>query len=106
MSENELPVPEGLSERSQKLWQEATARRCRSACRLELLTQALRALDRAEAARRIIGREGMTTRTVTTNAVHAHPALKVEQQARGQFLRSWKALGLSWDPLVDGRAGP
>ena len=106
MSENELPVPEGLSEKSTELWKAATARRCRSACRLALLEEGLRARDRCEAARRIVDKEGLTVRTASTNACHAHPSLKTEREARGQFLRAWRDLGLAWDALADGRAGP
>jgi hypothetical protein len=67
-----------------------------------MLQAALEALDRSELARLAVGREGMTTTTKTTGAVHLHPLLKVEKESRQQFLRAWEALGLNWSGEIDG----
>lgn len=66
-----------------------------------LLQVALEALDRADQARAIVDREGLTTTTETTGAVHVHPALKIEKDARADFMRAWDKLFLHWDPEVD-----
>src|SRR5690349_20490336 len=97
------PIPSHLSARSQALWRELVPSRCRSAGRVALLEQCLTALDRAEVARQIVEREGFTKTTESTGAVHIHPVVKAEREARAQFLRAAEILGLSWDALVDGR---
>jgi hypothetical protein len=60
-------------------------------------------LDRADSARRIVEREGLTTTTKATGAVHVHPLVRVEREARQQFLAAWQALSLTWSAELDGR---
>lgn len=71
-----------------------------------MLQAALEALDRTELARLAVERDGMTTTTKTTGAVHLHPLLKVEKESRQQFLRAWDAMGLSWCIELDGGFSP
>jgi P27 family predicted phage terminase small subunit len=98
------PPPEHLSERSKALWARIVSeRRVRSVGRPVLLQTALEALDRAEAARQAVEKEGMTKTTPATGAVHIHPLLKVERESRQLFARLWEQLGLTWDCLIDGR---
>jgi phage terminase small subunit len=63
---------------------------------------ALEQLDRADAARAEVERDGTTFKTKRTGAVHAHPALAIERQARMSFTRIWDQLGLSWCGELDG----
>jgi len=95
--------PFHLSRESRKLWRAIVPRRARSPERLILVRAALEALDRAEAARTLIAMEGMTTTTKTTGAVHIHPLVRVEREARSQFMRAWDQLNLAWDARTDGR---
>ena len=98
------PPPEGLSERSAALPDEIVPKRARSAGRIALFEEALRALDRADAARAIVEAEGMTFETKTTKAAHVHPAVKVEREARQAFSRLWAVLYLHGTPEIDGRS--
>jgi hypothetical protein len=66
-----LNPPSTLSKASQKLWSEIVSQPM-SAGRVKLLEQALLALDRAEADRVTIEREGLSLTTQKTGAVHAH----------------------------------
>jgi hypothetical protein len=68
-----------------------------------LLVTALEARDRAEAVRQVIAREGMTSVTKTTGAIHVHPLLKVEKDSMALFARCWTDLKLDWDGQIDGR---
>jgi hypothetical protein len=68
-----------------------------------LVQTALEALDRMEAARLGIEREGMTAKTESTGALHVHPLVKVERESRALFLRCWEALKLAFDAHLDGR---
>ena len=95
-------TPAGLSDRTAELWRSVVPRRARSPERLALLEVALRALDRADQAAEILGREGLTTTTGKTGVVHAHPLIKVEREARALFISAWNALKLTWADL-DGR---
>ncbi len=93
--------PEGLSERALALWHDVVPRRGISKERLCLLTEALRALDRAESARRLVDEQGLTTTTGRSGVTHVHPAVKVERESRQQFAKIWVDLGLqsaSHDP--------
>ena len=89
------PATEVLSEKSQRLWAEAMAmNRKWNAARLEVLHQALRALDRSDEAAELVSREGLTSTTDSTGAVHVHPAVKVEREMRAQALKAFETLGL------------
>jgi hypothetical protein len=89
------PAPEGLSEKSRRLWAEAMrSERKWTGPRREGLFQALAALDRADQARETVDREGLTSVTKSTGATHVHPAVKVEREARAQALRAFETLGL------------
>ena len=50
----------------------------------------------------MIETEGMTTKTQTTGAVHIHPLVKVEREARSIFAKIWGLLKLEWDDNIDG----
>ena len=58
-----------------------------------LTTTALESLDRAEQARVLVNAEGLCRTTESTGAVHIHPALKVENDARKLFARLWSDMG-------------
>lgn len=93
--------PAHFSERAKDLWSQLVPRRARSSERITLLQVALEALDRADQAREAINREGLTTTTKTTGAVHIHPLARVEREARQQFARIWAVLSLQWADDVD-----
>lgn len=92
--------PDHLSERARELWRQVI-HGARSPGRQALLQTALEALDRADEAREVISREGLTTTTKTTGAVHIHPLLKVERENRALFARLWKENGFGWDHEID-----
>jgi hypothetical protein len=88
------------------MWRDVVPRRARSPERLVLLEQALRALDRADQARAAVDEGELMSKTQTTGAVHLNPLLKVEREARAQFLTAWSQLSLGWCPEIDGRLVP
>jgi phage terminase small subunit len=89
------PAPEGLSEKSRRLWTAAfSIKRQWNAARLEVLHQALRALDRSDEAREAVSREGLVTTTATTGATHLNPCVRVEREMRAQALKAFEQLGL------------
>src|SRR5438046_912669 len=93
---NAAPDPEPpahLSERAAGLWRELVPRRARSPERLALLQTALEALDRSDEAREAINKEGLTSKTEKTGALHIHPAVRVERESRMLFMKCWSALG-------------
>jgi P27 family predicted phage terminase small subunit len=94
--------PEHLSERSKELWRKLGPDEAKSIERRTLFQAGLEALDRADEARRIIQAEGIISKTTTTGAVHVHPAVKVEREARAQFVRIWDLLNLKWNSGIDG----
>jgi phage terminase small subunit len=94
--------PAHLSDRAKALWSALVPDRARSIGRLTLLQAALEALDRADSARKTIGTGGLTTTTKTTGALHIHPLVKVEREARQQFARIWEQLSFGFDGNEDG----
>ena len=96
------PIPEGLSEKSTALWEKFVSGRAKSAGRLVLLEQALRALDRANFCRHKVDEQGVSSKTKSTGAVHLNPLLKAEREFRGQFEKIWSKLALHWDAHIDG----
>lgn len=104
-SEQELagwPAPPGLSEASQRLWRQLVPDRARSAGRLVLIEQALRALDRAAEAREIVATEGLMTGG-SGKMSHLHPLLKVEKESMALFGKLWAQLSLAWDAQADSK---
>ena len=100
----DVPIPEPpahLSERSRELWRAIVPDRALSPGRVALLQAALEALDRADQAREILDREGLTITTKSTGMVHVHPLVKVERENRQLFIRAWDLLGLKWDGRID-----
>ncbi len=94
-----MTPPTHLSERSQSIWQEIVPRAAKSPERRVLLQTALELLDRLDSCRRELDAAGsLTTKTLTTGAVHIHPVLKTEFELRKQFAAIWSQLGLSVDP--------
>ena len=100
---SEFLPPSHLSKKSKSLWSKLVPRRARSPERLAHMTVALEALDRADGAKVIIDREGITTETKTTGAIHIHPAVKVERENRQLFTRIWNDLSLTWWADLDGQ---
>lgn len=88
------PAPSHLSERSAAIWAELAAHRCASTERRLLLEQALSDLDRADALRAVIEREGATVTNARSKLARAHPALKIEGEFRRRFLKTWGMLRL------------
>ncbi len=99
--ETPVPAPFHLSERAKALWVSLVPRRAKSPERLALIQTALEALDRADAARVAIEKDGLTTTTTTTGAIHLHPLLRVERESRQLFAQIWKSLGLEWYAKLD-----
>lgn len=89
--------PSHLSDRAAALWRDVVPRRAKSPGKVVIVQSALEALDRADAARVAVEVAGMTTTTKTTGAVHVHPLVKVEREARGQFTKLWGELNLTHD---------
>src|SRR4051812_2709980 len=107
----ELPRPPAhLSTDSRDLWSKVVATMSEhhslgrplriippSAGRLALLTTALEARDRATEARRAIEKDGLTSKTESTGAIHAHPLLRIEKDSLTLFQRCWSSIKLDWN---------
>lgn len=93
-------APAHLSNSSQRLWRETVRSFDFAGTELALLESALRSLDRAEEARALVEEEGLTTVTESSGTVHAHPAVRIEAEARREFRIAWRTLG-----LVDSEGG-
>jgi phage terminase small subunit len=93
MDESSFAPPSHLSERAAALWADVVPRRAKTPGRLALIQTALESLDRADAARVAVAREGMTTITQRSGAMHIHPLLKVERESMQQFAKLWSQLG-------------
>lgn len=94
----EIPPPEGISERSKSLWASVAGKRISSPERLALLETGLKELDRADEASKAILEEGMIVTTPKSGCAHLNPLIKVETQSRSLFTKIWHELGLRFDP--------
>lgn len=92
----EFPAPAGLSDRATALWHGVVPSRAVSHGRRALIEEALRALDRADEAAAIVNRDGLSFTTETTGAVHIHPAVRIEREARQMFAKIWSGMHLDW----------
>jgi len=85
--------PAGLSPSSQRLWKQLTREyELDSTPQLELLTTALRSRDLAEAARKTLAAEGLTT-TDKYGRPKAHPAATILRDQQAAFVQVLRILG-------------
>ena len=89
-------APKHLSKRAKAIWRELVEERCDSVERQVLLQSALEDLDRVDALREQIAREGAMQTSERSGLSRAHPALKIEAEARRRFLAAWRTLDLTW----------
>lgn len=101
IAKGDWTAPDHLTEPSQALWTELVPLRCRSAERLEALTTALEARDRLRQIHSELTGEQLTLRTGRFGVERIHPLLKHEQEARKQFIKLWRDLGLTWRGSMD-----
>ena len=101
MSERTPRAPAGLSAAAREWW-----RRLRNEYVIDdaagelLLEQALRHFDRAEQARRVLDKEGVTA-TDSRGRPKTHPAAAVERDNRSGMLSALRALHLDLEPVRD-----
>jgi len=94
----ESQPPRGIGPDGQSLWQRVMAEYQIEDCGgIEMLAQACQALDRAEALRREIERDGEVLRLRGT--IKDHPALKHELANRAFVVRTLARLGLNFEPV-------
>lgn len=85
--------PAGLSPRSAALWRATHSDFDLSAAEIELLTEALRALDRADQARQVVDRDGPVVPD-RYGSPKAHPAVDIEARARAFYAAAVRQLGV------------
>ena len=102
MEHQQFEPPSHLSPRATALWRSLVPSRARSPARLALLQAGLEAWTVPTPSTRGVAAAGMTTTTATTKAVHVHPLVKVEREARAQFAKIFSELSLGYDQSIDG----
>jgi len=95
--------PHYLGPRATRLWRKLVPERARSQERLALLEIALSALDRADQAREIVAREGLVVTSERSGLSRPHPAIRIENVARAEFLKVWWILGFESNHVEDDR---
>jgi hypothetical protein len=101
------PSPKGLSSMARRWWTRLVADfSIEDAAGLLLLETALRCFDRAEQARAVLDRDGVTALD-GRGRPKQHPAAAVERDSRAGMLASLRALNLDIIPKADrpGRPG-
>lgn len=86
-------APRHLSAAAKALYQDVAGDYQLEPHHLAILTKALEAFDRAEAARAVVERDGILT-TSRLGEVKPHPAVAIERDSRTAFLAGVKQLGL------------
>jgi len=85
----DLTPPSHLSARAVELWHFVVPARANSLPQIALVRSALEALDRADAAREQIAKEGLTFTTISTGAIHLNPLTRLEKESRAAFVATW-----------------
>jgi P27 family predicted phage terminase small subunit len=92
-------APQHLSAEARELWRDLTAGWHLDADGRALLLQACESLDRLRDAQRIVKAEGLITVSVR-GAKRAHPAIRVEQEARRSLLAALNVLHLEGEQMA------
>ena len=102
MAERLPAAPSHLSQRAQGLWRKIVREFLLAPHQFELLRRACEASDRADEARKLIKREGLTT-TDRYGQVKPHPAVNIERDARLALARLLRDLALEPEESEDVR---
>ncbi len=95
MKNNLKPAPpEHLSERARAWWDDVVNGYALEPHHVHLLRLACEALDRAEQARQLLEKDGLTVATAA-GSVKEHPAAAVEREAARTFMRLVRELGIN-----------
>jgi len=86
------PAPSGLISEAQRYWKIVNQNWVLNDDDLEILRQAVFALNTVYLAREQVEKEGLTYKT--GSSLRQHPAIQLELKAREQFLRAVKQLQL------------
>ena len=97
--------PDHLCKRAKKLWREVVSTFVLEPHHIELLRAACEQLGRAEAARKVIERNGLVVEDRFKQA-KPNPAVEIERQAHLAFLRITRELGLDLIPESRGPRRP
>lgn len=89
-------APKHLRKAGRGLWRDVVNDHVLDRTQLVVLAAACEALDRATDARELVDLEGLTV-TSGSGAIRAHPAVVIERDAREQYARRLRELGLSRD---------
>ena len=90
-------APAHLSKESKDIWNLTVFEyHIPERAQLEILKVSLEALDRAQACRKQIKKDGMTVKD-RTGGIKAHPLIVAEQTNRAAFLRGIKDLNLDYE---------
>lgn len=100
---DKLAPPASLVARGpgRRWWRDVCSDFAPSPYELPLMQLAAEALDRQEAARKLVGDDLLTPGT--RGGLRPNPGLAVEAMARRQFLASWRALDWRFDDAADSR---
>jgi P27 family predicted phage terminase small subunit len=101
-----MKPPRGLSKEARQLWRTICTGWAIDEQAAVILGLALQAHDRMNEARLILKDEGLICKTLRTGALHQHPAVQIELQARQQMLQAWKQLGFDVVPPYESIGRP
>ena len=93
-------IPKELSGAAKKIWTMLHEQFPLEEDHGVLLNVALQQWDRAQEARAMIEKEGAIL-TLPNGYKQQHPAVKVEGQALGVFVKVWNMLGIDMTPVKD-----
>ena len=95
----ENKAPAHLSDKSKKIWKSVVPSDGKTLPRQTLILAALESLDRADAARAIIDKEGMLLLPGEgqRGIAHCHPLLKVEKDSRALFAKLWVQMHMQYE---------
>lgn len=99
-----MTTPSGLSERAAALWRDVHDEFELAPAEVELLTEACRALDRADEAAAVVDRDGLVV-SDRFGSPKAHPAIDVERSARAFFAAAVKQLQIHATEASPTRSG-
>jgi P27 family predicted phage terminase small subunit len=100
-----VPPPAHLSASAAQWWETTIETYVLQEHHLRLLQLACEAWDRAQAAREMLGRDGLTVQGAD-GGLKTHPAVAIERDARLAVARLVRELDLDTEPPVPERFGP
>ena len=103
MAKTNFPdAPEHLSQKAKDLFNFYVGLTVKAPAQIEMFLKGLQALDMADEAAELLRIEGLVQTSERSGLSRQHPAIAIQKESLGVFMKVWKTLGLNLNSYQNG----